>query len=280
MKSAAKWLVAGGAFLLIGGFFLPVVTFSLQGSDKSISLLQIASFPYWFFLYLVPLAALGTLALAFVPSNDRLKIWLQVGQIAGLGIGFFILLVTLVYFLLQPEQLRNPSGLGGFLPPNFLTSELYALPAIGSFAILAGFGLAAFGILTDFFPTLKNLSKPPQQAQAEVLGPEPKPLPEKEARPAVKEAHLEVTKGKLAGKTYKLHEDGFSIGRGRENDMQLSDASISRKHARLRYAEGNWFIQDQNSKTGIFVNGKKVQAIRLNSGDHIKIGENTFIFRV
>lgn len=93
-----------------------------------------------------------------------------------------------------------------------------------------------------------------------------------------KEAYLEATKGALAGKKIPISMDDFSIGRLRSNNLQIPDVSVSRQHVRLRYGQSSWFIQDQGSRTGVFLNGDLVQAMRLNSGDRITIGDNEFIF--
>lgn len=71
----------------------------------------------------------------------------------------------------------------------------------------------------------------------------------------------------------------FAIGRGPTCNLRLEDAAVSRRHAIIRYAQGDWFIQDQGSQLGTFVNGQQVQALRLNNGDQIRIGSQILIFR-
>ena len=72
--------------------------------------------------------------------------------------------------------------------------------------------------------------------------------------------------------------DGFQIGRGSGCDLRLPDRAVSRRHARIRHAEGGWFLQDLDSSGGTFVNGQQVGAVRLNAGDRVRIGPNTFTF--
>jgi pSer/pThr/pTyr-binding forkhead associated (FHA) protein len=72
--------------------------------------------------------------------------------------------------------------------------------------------------------------------------------------------------------------DGYQIGRGSACDLRLPDHAISRQHARIRYAQGGWFLQDMDSTGGTFVNGQRVGATRLNPGDSIQIGSATFTF--
>ncbi|MBI5953351.1 MAG: FHA domain-containing protein [Chloroflexi bacterium] len=271
MKSASKWMVAGGALLLIVGFLLPVISISGQNAGHSIniSLLKVAGHSYWFFLYLVPLGALAMIVLSFIPAdNQKTKTAFLIGQVGGWAIDLLLLLGALIYFLVMPEKLKLLIGDASSLDPQ---SNIW--PGIGLFVLLFGIGSAIVGVLAYFFPEQKKTDQvvPPEPVQSSV---------EEEAKPIVKEAYLEATKGQLLGKKICLDVDDFSVGRNRDNNLQLSDTRVSRLHARLRYAQGSWFIQDQNSTIGTFVNGKQIKAIRLNSGDHIRVGENTFIFHL
>ena len=90
---------------------------------------------------------------------------------------------------------------------------------------------------------------------------------------------LALTTGPLAGQTIPLTEKGLLIGRGTGSDLNLKERSISRQHARIRYADGAWFIQDLGSSGGTFVNGQRIQASRLKAGDQIKIGDTTIVFQ-
>ena len=71
---------------------------------------------------------------------------------------------------------------------------------------------------------------------------------------------------------------GGTIGRSPSCNLRLSDSTVSRTHARLSYANGSWFIQDLGSKAGTIVNATHVEAIKLQHGDRIQLGESTFIF--
>ena len=90
--------------------------------------------------------------------------------------------------------------------------------------------------------------------------------------------------GKLYGRTgayrqkiISLH-DGFVIGRGERCDLRLLDSSVGRHHAQFRFAQGSWYVQDMGSIRGTYVNGARINAIRLTSGDTIAIGSDTFTF--
>lgn len=63
----------------------------------------------------------------------------------------------------------------------------------------------------------------------------------------------------------------ISIGRLQDNDIFCSNPYISRNHAKLHWIDDTWMIEDQNSKNGIFVNGRHVTSSKLNIGDLIYI---------
>lgn len=72
--------------------------------------------------------------------------------------------------------------------------------------------------------------------------------------------------------TVKLHKKRNSLGRSKECDILLSDFSVSRSHAFIYEENGVWFIEDNNSTNGVFVNNKKVHKSKIDVGDEITIG--------
>ncbi|MCP4680287.1 MAG: FHA domain-containing protein [Deltaproteobacteria bacterium] len=74
------------------------------------------------------------------------------------------------------------------------------------------------------------------------------------------------------GRIVSLESDVFFVGRDRECDLSMPDGRISRRHARLQCHQGEWRVEDLNSKNGIAVNGKKVGTARIRPGDAISIG--------
>jgi two-component system cell cycle response regulator len=86
-------------------------------------------------------------------------------------------------------------------------------------------------------------------------------------------ATLTVLGGLNAGQVFTLDRDESSIGRGRDADIRIDDAGISRKHARIQRAdEGRHVLQDLGSANGIFVNGRRVERVDLVDGDRVQIG--------
>lgn len=63
------------------------------------------------------------------------------------------------------------------------------------------------------------------------------------------------------------------IGRSKRSDVVVDVPTISRNHAVLtRYDDGSWTISDAGSKSGVFVNGQRVEISALSVEDVITIG--------
>lgn len=77
------------------------------------------------------------------------------------------------------------------------------------------------------------------------------------------------------------HESAIiTIGRRKENDIVLSDLSVSRNHARIVVKEDSVFIEDLNSANGTLINGAAIDhSVAIKIGDEILIGENRLFLR-
>ena len=64
----------------------------------------------------------------------------------------------------------------------------------------------------------------------------------------------------------------FSIGRQSGSHLVLRDARISRSHARILAEGGDYFIEDLESRNGVFVNGDRVRRRKLSASDRIEFG--------
>jgi len=70
-----------------------------------------------------------------------------------------------------------------------------------------------------------------------------------------------------------------AIGSGQENDIILTDQFISRRHARLRWDGIRWWIEDQGSKNGTYVNGQRTVSFQpqmIPMGATIQMGDMAF----
>jgi len=64
----------------------------------------------------------------------------------------------------------------------------------------------------------------------------------------------------------------FTIGRQGDNNLVLRDNRASRAHARIVADNGDYFIEDLESRHGVFVNGHKVTRHKLTDADRIDFG--------
>jgi hypothetical protein len=87
-----------------------------------------------------------------------------------------------------------------------------------------------------------------------------------------KPAQIRVTDQFGAKRNISLTKPVFTIGRKPENDLQLLSGSVSRHHAEIVYENGQYFIQDKESKSGTFVNEQQVTRRSLVHLDRISIG--------
>jgi len=86
---------------------------------------------------------------------------------------------------------------------------------------------------------------------------------------------LYIVSGKYEHLSLGLKDQITYIGRSPENDIQIGDNYVSRRHLELNKKGGKYFIKDLNSANGTFLNGKKIGsqvARRVKEGDTIVIG--------
>ncbi|HSV93446.1 MAG TPA: FHA domain-containing protein, partial [Desulfobacterales bacterium] len=70
------------------------------------------------------------------------------------------------------------------------------------------------------------------------------------------------------------------IGRSRSAGLHFDERTLSRLHARLEPADGEWRLTDLGSSNGSFVNGRPVKpAVVLRDGDVVRLGSFSFAFR-
>ncbi len=94
-------------------------------------------------------------------------------------------------------------------------------------------------------------------------------------------ARLSIQNGPLAGRSYRFHQDVTTIGRTNGNDFVISGRTVSRRHARLWFDNGRWYLEDLQSANGTFVNGNRIyQVVMLNDGDVINFGDEAVTFSV
>src|SRR5947209_15462421 len=82
---------------------------------------------------------------------------------------------------------------------------------------------------------------------------------------------------------YPLEKPEISIGRAPNSDILLSkDKLASRRHATVRYENGQYTLRDERSANGTFVNGQQLEETSpriLQNGDRVSIGEYELVFQ-
>lgn len=79
-------------------------------------------------------------------------------------------------------------------------------------------------------------------------------------------------------RVFDITKDIISIGRMPENDIEINDSMISRRHIEIRREGGGWMLYDNNSLNGTFVNGDRVQKTVLRAGDVVTVGREKLTF--
>ncbi len=89
---------------------------------------------------------------------------------------------------------------------------------------------------------------------------------------------LIVKSGGVAGTAYTLETAEIYIGRDVQNDIVITEAEVSRRHARLTRQASAYVLEDLGSTNGTFVNGKRLVApYTLRPGDEIRIGPHVVL---
>ena len=84
--------------------------------------------------------------------------------------------------------------------------------------------------------------------------------------------------GGRAGESFRPAGDRTRIGRSPECEIFLDDVTVSRNHAVLVERDGHFFVEDQGSLNGTFVNRRRIDNQRLENGDELQIGKYRLTF--
>ena len=99
-------------------------------------------------------------------------------------------------------------------------------------------------------------------------------MPQEEYLPPI----LVIQQGPDIGKSFSLNKDIITIGSTGENDIVINDPDVSQHHALISKSEGDWVIEDLGSKSGVWVNARRVkQPVYLRQGTRINLGPNVML---
>lgn len=80
------------------------------------------------------------------------------------------------------------------------------------------------------------------------------------------------------GKTFRLGESEFTLGRDPSSSLILDDRELSRRHALIRRGPSGWEIHDLGSSNGTRVQGHRMESALLSDGDEIRLGPFVLVF--
>jgi diguanylate cyclase (GGDEF)-like protein len=82
-----------------------------------------------------------------------------------------------------------------------------------------------------------------------------------------------TTEPALLGKRFVLDQSPIRVGRGADSHIVLEGDSVSRRHAYFERRGTSWFVVDDRSTNGTYVNEDQIEGARqLTNGDRVKVG--------
>lgn len=75
-----------------------------------------------------------------------------------------------------------------------------------------------------------------------------------------------------------IPEGGVTIGRNQSCDLPIVEPSVSGNHGSLRFEHGAWWVHDNASSNGTFINDVQVKDSVLKNGDNLRFGNITAAF--
>lgn len=98
---------------------------------------------------------------------------------------------------------------------------------------------------------------------------------------AIVQPSLYVMNGPYTGRSFPITAQQISIGRDSSNGIVMDqDGGISRQHVFITCENSVYYVRDNNSSNGTYVNGHRVNQVVLNPGDVIHVGGSDLSFRV
>ena len=91
-------------------------------------------------------------------------------------------------------------------------------------------------------------------------------------------ASLIFLTGPLAGQTYAITKSIITLGRNPNNDVVITEPSVSRYHARISFTNGIWMISKQQVQNTLTINQRDVSKGPLQHGDTIGLGSGVTTF--
>jgi predicted nucleic acid-binding Zn ribbon protein len=266
--SGLGYLLLSAYIGLIGGFLAGVIG-AITGSESIGAIVTILSILSFLLGILMISGAVGLWQLA--EWGRQLTIWTRVVEIL---LGFMSLGIGL------SEAVRQ-TGMGSILIIS------------GLFEIIISIVIIAYLVREDVQILFQQEITPMESHQAErhqvfepplpqIPQPSPPPAPpaQPQSLPANLTVWLEVVQGPHLGQKLFVLKPVSLVGRSSESDIQILEPSVSRKHFRIRFERGQFWLENESAQ-GTYVNGQPVaQWQPLKDGDYIQAGRVVLQFRM
>ncbi|MBN2371548.1 MAG: FHA domain-containing protein [Vicinamibacteria bacterium] len=92
-------------------------------------------------------------------------------------------------------------------------------------------------------------------------------------------AQIVINPTSASRREISLQHAALAIGRDPSNDLVLTDAMVSRRHAVIEFRGDRFFLRDCSSSNGSLVNGDRITECRLKDGDLIAMGATRILFQ-
>jgi hypothetical protein len=79
-----------------------------------------------------------------------------------------------------------------------------------------------------------------------------------------------------SGSPIEVDKDSAQVGREPSCDVVVADGSVSRRHARIEKRGATWFVVDQGSANGTFVDSQRTAEAELRGGQELRFGAVSF----
>ncbi len=134
------------------------------------------------------------------------------------------------------------------------------------------FDMTTSGIVRDHGPQARH--------QARRTYPSEDDLAATQILPSGAPPMLEIRWQDDRGNCRKLLNTDFIMGRGVECEISFDDPRVSRKHARVTYVGGKWWIEDLESANGTRVNGSIVKKMLLPDRSEVRLSDTSPIMSI
>jgi hypothetical protein len=278
-NNSYKWLIAGGALFSLMAFFLAFFSINILGIPIGVSLATLATLGGQAILYLMPIGMIVMFIFAVIPANDAQseKTYVTVQFSAWLAAMLILAIAVISMFSRFSQGNQFLNDLGGLAGDAMLglgdiaeVLDMFTLtPGIGLFlfvigniAIIVGLimGWNEVGSEEDYLDDIRVVGEGP----TEVV---------KRKKKSKKKAPAWLTD--QDNHSHKLNRGRTTIGRIDENDIVISDSTVSQRHAIIHESNGHFRLTDLDSTNGTWLNGQLMRKpTMLHSNDEVRFGKS------